>query len=173
MYLKMTGSILVFVSAVACGFLYGEQFRIRIRRLQALRQILSLLKGEIRCCRNTLAEIFRRLAGRTEPPFDGWLLGMALEMQQQNGKSFRLLWKEWTDRVLIGCGLKEADLQFLSELGGQIGYLDAQMQEEVLEQAVGQLDAEILKLSAGLSERQRICRVLGVSVGLLIVIVLI
>lgn len=172
MYLKLTGSVMVLLSTTAFGFLIGEQFRLRVRRLTSLRQIFLMLQGEIRYHRSTLSEIFERIALKTDEPFSGWLTGMAKEMQKQDGKNFQKLWEEQVRQHLYGCGLKESDLLFLQELGGQIGYLDAQMQELVLSQAMMRMDAETAQLSGGLSDKMKLCRILGAAGGLILVIVL-
>ena len=48
MYIKLIGSLLVLVSSTTIGFLKANELKIRVKKLEELKWMMSLLQGELR-----------------------------------------------------------------------------------------------------------------------------
>lgn len=171
MYVKLAGSILVLLSLSYAGWSAGERGRQRIRMLSEWRKLLALMEGEVRCCQIPLAEVFAHAGSRSYGAFAAWLTWLSGELERYGGKTFRQIWEEGIERYLRDTPLKEADLLEIRELGSQLGFLDVRMQESVLQQESVQLAHTIAELEKAFPQKQKLCRMLGVSAGLFCIVV--
>ena len=56
MYLKITGIVLIMMSASLMGYLFSKDYIERINRLEQIQKMLILLKGEISYSNNSVQE---------------------------------------------------------------------------------------------------------------------
>ena len=76
------------------------------------------------------------------------------------------------DRIFTGFGFAKEDKEKLLSLGGQLGYLDTQMQERTLLLYLEQLELSISGLRGEIREKCRLSTALGVMGSLFLVIVM-
>ena len=76
------------------------------------------------------------------------------------------------DRIFTGFGFAKEDKEKLLSLGGQLGYLDTQMQERTLLLYLEQLELSISRLRGEMRERCRLSTALGMMGSLLLVILM-
>ena len=61
MYLKITGIVLIMMSASLMGYLFSKDYIERINRLEQIQKMLILLKGEISYSNNSVQEALENL----------------------------------------------------------------------------------------------------------------
>ena len=171
---KLAGSLTVLAAAAGLGTAVSLDYRKRIQLLTQLRRLFLLLAGEIRSSRTPAAEAFGRMAGRMEPPFGRWLETLADRLEAGEGESFASIWKTWVEQLVRedAQALKPQDVELLVTFGESFGYLDQQMQLSSIQFVQEQLLDRLGELRGGCAARKRMARLLGVSAGVFLVILL-
>lgn len=180
--MKWVGACLVTLGCTGLGQHMAKEWRLRLRCLEQLRQMIYFLKGEILYGHTALGEALRRVGERCQraegenglnamPLF---FLSVARRIEQQEGESFSLIWQEELEKreKLPFFWLKESDLSGLKTLGDHLGYLDLEMQERNLLLYLEQLDGQILFLKQNVKERTKLYTSLGIMGGLFLSLVM-
>ena len=66
MYLKITGIVLIMMSASLMGYLFSKDYIERINRLEQIQKMLILLKGEISYSNNSVQEALENISEMIE-----------------------------------------------------------------------------------------------------------
>lgn len=170
--LKAAGAALVLISSL----LYGWQLRLRLsghlEQLLDLKELLSMLSGEIAYARATLPEAFGRIARRQGGPYEEILLTIARRMEQP-GESLGTVWREVWEEAGRKLLLSEEELQIVLGLGKNLGYLDIDMQLGHIAMYTSQLEERIAQASSQLAVKQKLYQYLSVMSGLFLILILI
>lgn len=162
--------LLVGSNGIACSMCHQ---RIRHRKqLYELAELFSLLEGEIRCHKAVLEEAVLALSEKMSGFRKSFLQELFSKIREQNGQRLERLWEQSVEAVKKQTVLSEEELQYWTEIGGRIGYLDYRMQEELLQQA-----AEMFRKWGEQRQREeaqtcRLYRTFGAAGGLLAVVLL-
>ena len=171
--LKLAGAILILVSATGIGASYSVDLKKRCRELRILKQMLYMLRGEIKYTKTPLPEAFPRMALRLPEPFSSFLERTAEEMAHLDGRPFAELWQDQIRRQLSGTHLKREDKEQLCTLGEVLGYLDLEMQLSAIELYLEQLELGIRNAQETMAAKQKLYQSLGVAGGAFLVILLV
>ena len=172
---KVLGSLLVFLAAAGLGTAKSMEYRGRIRTLAEMRRLFLLLDGEIRSSRTPVPDAFLHMSSRMQEEYQAFLLELSEELNRMGGEQFRELWC----RVLaqhFGGGrmdLKKEDLELLASFGDVFGYLDTQMQLDAIRLMQEQLLERMSSLAGNCTSQMRLARLMGVSAGIFLVLILI
>ena len=166
------GLFLIFLACGWMGFSAGESLERRLSALEQASKLLRLLEGELRCSCMPFPQAFRQVARRMPPPWEEYLKAMACRLEGMRGERLRQVWEEETDRLPRSLGLGGEDRQELAALGRELGYLDLTMQLRTLDHFLTGWDRRAEELRRELPARRKICRCLGVSAGLALVLTL-
>lgn len=171
--LKAGGALLVFFAGWGMGNWKSRQYQRRIEELQMLQLIISCLTGEISFARSTLPEAFYRISEKVESPFREYLRSVAERLKEQTGEVFARILKEQTQTVREKTSLREEDWDLFLQTLGHLGYLDAKMQIQLLENGRTKLAAREEKLQHQLPEQKKVWQSLGILGGAFLVVILI
>lgn len=171
--LKLTGAVLILISAAGIGISCSQDLKKRCMELRILKQMIYMLRGEIKYTKTPLPEAFAHIAVRLPEPFCGFLQKTAEKMSALAGCSFPKLWQEQIRTQLSSTHLKREDKEQLEGLGNVLGYLDLEMQLSSMELYLEQLELGIQKAQEELAGKQKLYQSLGVAGGIFLVILLI
>lgn len=171
--LKMTGAVMVFISCWGMGYHRSLEYRKRIRDLLMWKKFLLMLRGEIRYARTTLPEAFRTIGQRLEHAIGYFLLEVADAMEGQQGERMQHLWDAGLNHMQSGCSLSKEDIRSFQRLGGQLGYLDRDMQLSTIDFHVEQLEGLVKTLQEQQGRQSRVCHCLGIFAGVMLNLMLI
>lgn len=175
--MKWMGACLVTLGCTGLGQYMARQWKLRLRWLEQLRQMIYFLKGEILYGHTALGDALERVGERCQrAEGDRGLMGLPLfflsvaeRIRRQEGEGFSDIWKEELSRLKEN-PLKEEDIAGLKCLGDHLGYLDLNMQERNLLLYLEQLDGQIEYLRMHLKERTKLYTSLGVMGGLFLTV---
>ncbi len=175
--MRWMGACLVTLGCTGLGRHLARQWRLRLRWLEQLRQMIYFLKGEILYGHTPLGTALKQVGERCErAEGEKGLCGLprffcevARRIGMQEGELFADIWKEELAR-LKDSPLKEEDLAGLKSLGDHLGYLDLTMQERNLLLYLEQLDGQIEYLRMHLKEKTKLYTSLGVMGGLFLTV---
>lgn len=170
--IKAVGAIIILTAAACLGFIKGQQYEERIRDLKQLELIFQELLSDIRFGKITMAESFRRISQNVPIPFDRFLKNLCGEMKWKRGRQFVDIFSEEVKKCLQQSYLENSDLQKLKEVGHSMDGADRETQIHVLESYLRELKKWREQLESKAPEQKRICRVLGVTGGTFLLIIL-
>ena len=173
MPVKLVGCLLVVGAAALMGVRKGEAVRNQYRQMKYLQRILCMIESEIRYAHAHLGEIFRDISGSLKEPYREWLLSVRDSMEKRDGRALEEIWEDGVGRHLKKSGLPEKELCRLSQLGGQLGASDLDLQLKILRHYEEQLNLEIQEIREEMQVKVKLCHCLGVLGGMLVAVLLI
>ncbi len=168
--LKLTGCALIFLSCCFMGFIKASSYKNRSRELESIVELVRLMELEISYKKEPLAKTFQKAASMKPCWFSEVLQSSSRALQQ---RSLHESWQKAITMYQEKSPLLEQDIEILKDLSLNLGKSDAAGQSKVLEPAMLRLQQQLK--SAGELERKqgRMYRGLGISAGIVIVIMII
>ena len=171
--IRLAGGLMVIGAATLFGFRAAEAVEEEYRQIQDIRRIMYMLQGEIRYARSFLSEAFQIIANTQEEPYASWLTCLQKKMDLRTEGSFPGIWEETAREHLEGLALKEAEKKRLYALGQYLGTADVKMQISHLQMYVEHLERRMEEMRHTMQTQKKLYRVLGMSGGILLAILLI
>ena len=170
--LKLIGAAIVLFSCLAIGMESALGLRNGIRSLSSIVSSLSLLKDEI-CERLTpMPELLEYLSVRAEQPaasfYGNCLRALTSERADSFADSWRLAIQQTKELQLT----PEEALCF-AELGKVLGRYDADNQRETISQTQSRMMEYLRAAERERTQKGKVCAALGLSAGLMLVILFI
>ena len=171
--MKILGIIFILFGTWGMGIRLGSNITCRLEEMKAMKNLILMLRAEIRYHHATLEEAFSVMGRRMREPFGAWCRSICGAMGRDDGKSFSEMYLEMLERELIpSCHFRKTDLVLLESLGESLGNGEREDQLNRLDFILEQLDRELLELGKKVGESKRLYRCFGVMSGLLIVLLL-
>ena len=153
------------------GFVIASSYEKRVYNLRQLMAFIQMLESEIQFARTTLPQIIAAQAPRFPGEIGKFLVILSSNLKAGTGESFSVIWEHGV-ASLAQNGLPISVLQDLRSCGQTLGTSDVNEQEKHLKQLLQRLD-QALKAAEGEREKHtRLWQYLGISTGLLIVLLL-
>lgn len=171
--LKFAGACLILASASGIGISFGADLKKRYQELRILKQLVCMLRGEIRYTKTPLPEAFVHISARIPEPFGPFLAAAAAEMNKADGRCFGDIWRELIQTRLSDSRLNRTDKSRLETLGEVLGYLDLEMQLSAIDLYLEQLELSLREAENSIGSKQKLYQSLGVAGGIFLVILLI
>ncbi len=176
MFFKWTGGLLILFAGSGMGVWLAWGYKKRLQTLETLRRMVYCLKGEIVYSHAPLGEAFERIGKREKSVLGELFMQAAERISSRSGETFAKIWEQTIEKMEENGKdffLEKEDKDKLVSLGGQLGYLDAQMQERTLLLYLEQLEYSISGLRSEIREKCRMSTALGVMGSLFLVIVMV
>lgn len=170
--MRLIGFFFLTIGGGGCGFYMAYRLTERVKQLRQLYQLLLMLQGEIRYQNSLLQEAFMAMAGRLLGWQNQFLEEISLQLKNQTEKTMEQLWCEEVRKLPDYTSFSEEEVKLLLELGGQLGYLDREMQLTTLEFYKKRVIDLIEELERQKTEKCRLYRVLGVASGMFVALLL-
>lgn len=169
--IKLLGAFLVIGGGACCGWYAAYMAKVRIMILQEMQQSLLILYGEIEYAAGDMAENMEKLGYRMEY-FSRFFHTISERLNQRMGQSLYQIWEEELQQLSCKAKIKESDMEFLDELGKNLGNLDRQTQLNTLQILSGRLDGQIRSAKEEYEKRAKVYRVIGITVGVFTAVLL-
>lgn len=172
----MLRGIAIGLMVICCsllGFTKSKAESGRIKELKALRRMTSLLSGAVSYGAVPLPSAFMSVGAKMDPPYRDFLQQVSRELGNLSGKPFSEVFARNVDTFLLDTYLRREDRENLKRMGGDLGFLDKQMQLQTLQAYQAELDEKIDGLKEGLPARMKLYQSLGIMGGLFFAILLV
>lgn len=173
MTVKLLGITLITGSSTAIGFFFSGRLRERIEELEMMKKLLMLLRGEIRYNHATLTESFQIIAERMENIYGMFLLRVSEELMAMDGQTLAQIWERNVRECFRESAMSREDKDRLLSLGGQLGYLDIEMQLNTIELYLEQLQEEISHAQEASKRNGKLYQTMGVIAGIFVVLLIV
>ena len=170
--LKLTGIFLIILSAMGMGLCKSLELTEKMKILESLIRILSLLKGEIRCTGASLEDAFLSVADKMSGDYRAFFEQLVQSMKKKSGCSFGELFQECAMRELPIDRLSEEDKNCFLSFGGCLGYLDKKMQLGQLTLLEEEMTEKLVLLRKKAPEKKKVYRSLGILGGIFLAVLM-
>lgn len=170
--IRWVGALCVIVSTTLAGIEHGRKLQRRITQLNTLKHIVIQLYGDVEYGGCTLAESFQRIAAKQEATFQLFLLNLCEKLEKEKNSSLREIFTDAVEAFLKNSALDDRDKAGLIRFGSQFGSVSKNNQLRIIQLYIQELEQVIEELEQAKTEKQKLSKVLGISSGVLIVILL-
>lgn len=171
--MKILGSVLIVLGCFGIGKSYCRNLKGRYLDLKKLLECICLLKGEICYSNAPLREIFGQIHKKRGDAVSVFFQTAGKEMEKMEGKTFREIFTESLRVLEKQTFLNREDLDGLDNLGKTLGIMDVDMQRSQLELYTERLKASIEEAKEQWKEKERLVPKLGLTCGMVVVLILI
>lgn len=170
--IKLFGIILIILAGTGIGFKASENLLMQNNQLKKLRQMLTILRGEIKFNNSTLAQAMDNIKGRVAEPLDEFLAYVASNLNEYSGTTLKKIWENGINEVLSKSYLSKKQLGRLKELGDNLGFLDMEMQLATIDLFIEQLNQEIEENDKKTKDNCKLYKYLGFMGGILVILII-
>lgn len=171
--LKFLGSLFIVSSMTGIGIWKAEEVKHSYQALGKIYHLIGMMENELSYAGSEFGEMFECLSKKMDAPYRNWLLGMKIQMERRDGKTFSEIWEDNVNGFLKESGLGMEALNHLKMLGRNLGGADRQMQIWSMERYLKQIELQMDEMRKDIQMRMKVRICLGASAGILITIFLI
>lgn len=159
--------IAIFGLSTAIGMTISKTYENRVAELKEFKNILNIMKTKIKFTYEPLAEIFKQIANNNETNVEKIFGQMA---NQLTYFQTREVWENCIQEADISINQEDKDI--LKKLGKLLGQTDVDGQISEIDVTENFLNMQIEKAEEEKKKNQKIYKTLGITVGLIFVIIL-
>ena len=115
--LKFLGSLFIVSSMTGIGIWKAEEVKHSYQALGKIYHLIGMMKNELSYAGSEFGEMFECLSKKVDAPYRNWLLGMKIQMERRDGKTFFEIWEDNVNGFLKESGLGMEALNHLKMLG--------------------------------------------------------
>lgn len=168
--LKLAGALLLLCGCFGVGLLQVKNMNKRVRTIRSLLCALEVMERELSFRVPLLEEMLLTAENSAEEPIRSFLSVCRENLEHKMDLPFAIIWNDAARTKLYF--LKKQDLEPIFELGGVLGRYDCQKQSQAIRQTCVILENVLLDAASEQKDRGRMYKVLGTSIGALLVILL-
>lgn len=157
----------IFGLSTAIGLAIAKTYENRVIELKEFKNILNMMKTKIKFTYEPLAEIFKQISNRNETNVEKIFGQMA---NQINYYQTREVWENCIQDADISINQEDKDI--LKKLGKLLGQTDVDGQVSEIEVTENFLNMQIDKAEEEKKKNQKMYKTLGITIGLIFVIIL-
>ena len=103
--LKFLGSLFIVSSMTGIGIWKAEEVKHSYQALGKIYHLIRMMKNELSYAGSEFGEMFECLSKKVDAPYRNWLLGMKIQMERRDGKTFSEIWEDNVNGFLKESGL--------------------------------------------------------------------
>ena len=159
--------IAIFGLSTAIGLAISKTYENRVIELKEFKNILNIMKTKIKFTYEPLAEIFKQISNNNETNVEKIFGQMANQISYYQTRE---VWENCIQDADISINQEDKDI--LKKLGKLLGQTDVEGQVSEIEVIENFLNMQIEKAEEEKKKNQKMYKTLGVTIGLIFVIVL-
>ncbi len=174
MELKLLGVFAVIIAAAAIGYEVGENAKRQLHVFENLRHAVTLIRSEIGYALTPIKELFEMLSTGNDEIWTDFFRIVSKELDRAElDRNIGEIWADTLDKVSVSRYMSKEDQNELKRFGRNLGSYDKNSQLNKIDLFIDYIDRRITVLDSGLSERVRLCRILGVAAGVFVTILMV
>lgn len=168
---KMLGIIMVLGSSTALGFFEKHKLLTRRKALMKMLDSINIMTRELKFSFIEIPKLIKKLADKS--PIGNIFAQIYSEIKKKDGLSIEHKWIKCFKEYGMLIGLAKEDIDIIIKISSVLGKYDVNEQEKALNYYNLQLKNNLDILELKIKNEGNIYKTLGVSIGLVIVIILI
>jgi stage III sporulation protein AB len=170
--LKIIGSLIVISAATITGFSYARVFSERVKQLRDIQYALRALEAEIVYTETPLSAAFNNVGLKCSKPISKLFLCISEVLNKKQVKSVLDAFNEANLDSKDELYLNKEEIEVMSSFMNSLGNTDIEGQKKNFNITIKKLELFEAKAEENKSKNEKLYKYLGVSAGLLVVIVL-
>lgn len=170
--IRLIGAVLLILTSSLYGWMQAKELIERRGELNYLSQLIAAFKSEVSFQRSSLGEIFLKLSEKSRLPYQNIFCGIYRGMECER-KSFESMWQEALERMAAETCLKKEDIQYMMELTSLAKAMDCRYRDEIFEQVSEEMEEQKKHLENEYRQKGKVYCCMGITIGILGVIILI
>lgn len=166
-------SLTIILSTSLIGYIHAYRYSQRVQQLRYILHGLQLLETEVLYSSNTLLEAMRRVGERSHPSVGGIFLETYKSLYNREGISLAEAWARAVETQSVRTSLEKMDKEVLIDFGKGLGLSDKENQKKIFQLTMLEIQKQQQAADDLKSKNEKMCKSLGVLIGIGIVIVLI
>lgn len=154
------------------GMCLSQELREKVLLLEELKRCFLMLQGDIRFTVATFPEALAALSARAKPPYADCFAAIGKRMESEPQLGLAALWEQEFSRALTQTPFSEEEIQYMMQLGSDLGYLDKEMQLGTIGQILQQLKEREAAAKTFWKDKSVVYRTVGTMGGVLITLLL-
>ena len=159
--------VAIFGLSTAIGLVISKTYENRVVELKEFKNILNIMKTKIKFTYEPLAEIFKQIANNNDTNVEKIFGQMANQITYYQTRE---VWGNCIQDADISINQEDKDI--LKRLGKLLGQTDVEGQVSEIEVTQNFLNMQIEKAEEDKKKNQKMYKTLGVTIGLIFVIIL-
>lgn len=159
--------VAIFGLSTAIGLAISKAYENRVVELKEFKNILNIMKTKIKFTYEPLAEIFKQIANNNDTNVEKVFGQMANQITYYQTRE---VWENCIQDADISINQEDKDI--LKRLGKLLGQTDVEGQVSEIEVTQNFLNMQIEKAEEDKKKNQKMYKTLGVTIGLIFVIIL-
>lgn len=159
--------VAIFCLSTAIGLAISKTYENRVVELKEFKNILNIMKTKIKFTYEPLAEIFKQIANNNDTNVEKIFGQMANQITYYQTRE---VWENCIQDADISINQEDKDI--LKKLGKLLGQTDVEGQVSEIEVTQNFLNMQIEKAEEDKKKNQKMYKTLGVTIGLVFVIIL-
>lgn len=165
------GAVAILSATTIFGFEWAQRVRERPKRLRELKVTLQALEAEIMYGSTPLSEAFQHIGKPLKEPLSSFFLIIS-DLLNDGDLTVQEAWECQLEVLAKETSFKSGEIEVLRQFGSTLGRHDKEHQQKQIQLTLAHLNREE-KEARDIQERyEKMCKSLGVLMGLLIVILL-
>lgn len=159
--------VAIFGLSTAIGLAISKTYENRVVELKEFKNILNIMKTKIKFTYEPLAEIFKQIANNNDTNVEKIFGQMANQITYYQTRD---VWENCIQDADISINQEDKDI--LKRLGKLLGQTDVEGQVSEIEVTQNFLNMQIEKAEEDKKKNQKMYKTLGITIGLIFVIIL-
>lgn len=159
--------VVIFGLSTAIGIVISKNYENRVIELKEFKNILNIMKTKIKFTYEPLGDIFRQISKDNQTNIEKIFGQMANQMMFYQTRE---VWENCIQEADISINQEDKDI--LKKLGKLLGQTDVEGQISEIEVTESFLNMQIEKAEEEKKKNQKMYKTLGVTIGLIFVIIL-
>ncbi|MDE6529903.1 MAG: stage III sporulation protein AB [Lachnospiraceae bacterium] len=170
--IRLIGAVLFILTSSLYGWMQAKELIERRSELNYLSQLITAFKSEVSFQRSSLGEIFLKISEKSRLPYQN-IFHRIYRGMECGRKSFEDMWQEALERMAAETCLKKEDIQYMMELTNLAKAIDLRYREEIFEQVTREMEEQKKLLENEYRQKGKVYCCMGITIGILGVIILI
>lgn len=170
---KIIGSLIVIIATTIMGFHYASIYVERVKQIRGIQYALNILESEIVYTTTPLAEAFYNVAERSNEPFKKLFSILSKDLKEKKTNSVAIAFKEASELLKGEIYFEREEVEVLDSFMQSLGNTDVEGQKKNFNITIKKLEAFEVNADENRKKNEKLFKYLGVSCGMLIVIILI
>jgi stage III sporulation protein AB len=171
--LKIIGSLIVIGATTIMGFYYAGIYVERVKQIRGIQYALNILESEIVYTSTPLAEAFKNVGDKSSEPFKRLFYKLSENLRNKNVESVTNAFKSAFESLKGEIYFEKEEIEVIYSFMKSLGNSDVEGQKKNFNITIKKLEAFELKAEENRRKNERLFKYLGVSCGMLVVIILV
>ena len=172
MFLKISGAVAIIFASYICGLYMANRSTFRNQDLEQMKKALTIFKGEILYSANSLENIFFEISNRTIGIISLLFETVAKNIEKHSKYGISEIWDTSILEITNNSYFDSEDMEYIYSFGRTLGFADKNQQVNNAMLLIEYIDSAQKGLREKKVSEEKLYKTLGLTCGLMLVIVL-